>query len=146
MLGITERGHPCFWCRKEKPQGHQRGGESQPRTHKGCTLRNRISKYKQGDGPFDDAEARGEPVRVVGRLPLALFGSELPYRWSSLRAFAWSCPASCYEREACPWGAVGERVGYRSEAAFSRVFSKLTGATPARYRRDIRNGDAVCII
>lgn len=44
-----------------------------------------------------------------------------------------------------PVGAVGERVGYRSEAAFSRVFSKLTGATPARYRRDIRNGDAVCI-
>lgn len=37
-----------------------------------------------------------------------------------------------------PVGAVGEQVGYRSEAAFSRVFSKTTGMTPSRYRREIR--------
>lgn len=32
-------------------------------------------------------------------------------------------------------GAVGEEVGYQSEAAFSRAFSKATGQSPAHYRR-----------
>jgi AraC-like DNA-binding protein len=34
-----------------------------------------------------------------------------------------------------PMAAVGERVGYRSEAAFSKVFKKTTGTGPAAFRR-----------
>ena len=33
-------------------------------------------------------------------------------------------------------GAIAQEVGYESEAAFSRAFKKLTGASPAAWRRD----------
>jgi AraC family transcriptional activator of mtrCDE len=36
-------------------------------------------------------------------------------------------------------GAVGEMVGYQSEAAFQRVFKKHTGKTPAQWRRAARS-------
>jgi AraC family transcriptional activator of mtrCDE len=32
-------------------------------------------------------------------------------------------------------GAVGDRVGYKSESAFGKAFSRVMGTTPARYRR-----------
>lgn len=38
-----------------------------------------------------------------------------------------------------PLYAVADRVGYRSESAFSRVFAHATGMSPARYRRRKRN-------
>ena len=36
--------------------------------------------------------------------------------------------------------AVAEAVGYASEAAFSRMFKKLMGASPALWRRNTRGG------
>lgn len=33
-------------------------------------------------------------------------------------------------------GAVGEAVGYQSEAAFQRAFKQRMGVTPAQYRRE----------
>lgn len=35
-------------------------------------------------------------------------------------------------------GAVADRVGYRSESAFGKAFSRAMGVTPARFRRDSR--------
>ena len=35
-----------------------------------------------------------------------------------------------------PVGAVAESVGYRSEYAFSRAFSRVRGEPPGRYRRE----------
>jgi AraC family transcriptional regulator, activator of mtrCDE len=35
--------------------------------------------------------------------------------------------------------AVGEAVGYRSEAAFNRAFARFAGITPGRYRREAAN-------
>jgi AraC family transcriptional activator of mtrCDE len=32
-------------------------------------------------------------------------------------------------------GAIGEAVGYRSEAAFNRAFTRHAGITPGRFRR-----------
>lgn len=36
---------------------------------------------------------------------------------------------------------IGEAVGYRSEAAFNRVFKKYSGLGPGSYRRRLRNGE-----
>lgn len=36
--------------------------------------------------------------------------------------------------------AIGETVGYRSEAAFNRAFARYAGITPGRYRRGERTG------
>jgi AraC-like DNA-binding protein len=37
-----------------------------------------------------------------------------------------------------PVGAIGRRVGYTSEFAFSRAFSRLRGRPPGRYRAELR--------
>ena len=37
---------------------------------------------------------------------------------------------------------VGEAVGYRSEAAFNRAFTRHAGMTPGRYRRGERGPSA----
>jgi AraC-like DNA-binding protein len=39
-------------------------------------------------------------------------------------------------------GAVADRVGYRSEAAFSRKFKQLTGTSPGAFRRGLQTGSA----
>jgi AraC-like DNA-binding protein len=39
-----------------------------------------------------------------------------------------------------PVGEVGRRVGYDSEFAFSRAFSRVRGVSPGRYRRSLRAG------
>ena len=36
---------------------------------------------------------------------------------------------------------VAERVGYKSEAAFSRAFKKLAGVGPGQYRTRHRGGE-----
>lgn len=40
-------------------------------------------------------------------------------------------------------GAVGEAVGYQSEAAFNRAFKRCFGVGPGQYRRDARRGAGV---
>jgi AraC family transcriptional activator of mtrCDE len=37
-------------------------------------------------------------------------------------------------QSALPVAEIGEMVGYQSDAAFQRVFKRLIGATPSRYR------------
>jgi AraC-like DNA-binding protein len=37
-----------------------------------------------------------------------------------------------------PLGRISQRVGYASEFAFSRAFSRLRGEAPGRYRRRMR--------
>ncbi|HVI53514.1 MAG TPA: AraC family transcriptional regulator [Luteibacter sp.] len=38
-------------------------------------------------------------------------------------------------------GAVADRVGYRSESAFGKAFTRVMGSTPARFRREGRASD-----
>lgn len=44
--------------------------------------------------------------------------------------------ADLLERERLSLGELAERVGYSSEDAFSRVFKKVIGVSPVKYRRD----------
>ena len=37
-------------------------------------------------------------------------------------------------QSAMPVADIGEMVGYQSDAAFQRIFKRMIGATPARYR------------
>ncbi len=50
--------------------------------------------------------------------------------------------ADLLRREGLSLGELAERVGYASEDAFSRVFKKVIGVSPAQYRRD-GSSDAV---
>jgi AraC family transcriptional activator of mtrCDE len=42
-----------------------------------------------------------------------------------------------------PIAAIGEEVGYRSDAAFQRAFKKQVGVTPAQWRGRAKSGAIV---
>ncbi|TCS60688.1 AraC family transcriptional regulator [Varunaivibrio sulfuroxidans] len=61
---------------------------------------------------------------VVGETPLGYIT-----RWRMYKA-------KCLLRQSdLPLGAIAEKVGYATDAAFSRVFARHVGKTPGRYRR-----------
>lgn len=61
---------------------------------------------------------------LVGEPPLAYLA-----RWRA------SLAARLLRETALPVGEIAARVGYESEASFSKAFKRLTGAPPASYRR-----------
>jgi AraC-like DNA-binding protein len=67
-------------------------------------------------------------VELVGETPLGYLG-----RWRM------DVAAQMLRETEEPVAAVGRRVGYHSEFAFSRAFSRARGEPPARYRRAHRN-------
>lgn len=67
-------------------------------------------------------------VELVGQTPLGYLG-----RWRM------DVAAQMLRETEEPVAAVGRRVGYHSEFAFSRAFARARGEPPARYRRAHRN-------
>ena len=125
---VAEGYRPCKRCRPDSPMGCSPDAVLAEKAESMMRAR-----FPQRLTAAEMAGALYVSSRHLSRTLVSIWGMTLSERWRQLwveeaKSLLRSTPLTIAE--------VGERVGTKSPAYFSRMFAKMVGKTPSEYRRN----------